>query len=128
MNRTELVMRRRVFASFLKADPVLVAFSRKPTVTKTPAGGTVRGPSLTLDPQPGRIVQSKRRYDPGRVNSEAGSIPDTMYLLLGYHDMDVAVDDEFEWRGNNYKVVGIHPTRTESTLCAIDFNGPPNNG
>lgn len=126
MNRTELVMRRRVFAAFVKADPVQVAFMRKPEVTKTPAGGLVRGEPIVLDPQEGRIVQAKRRYDPGLVNSEAGSIPDTQYLLLGFHTMDVAKDDEFVWRGNNYKVIGIHPTRTESTVCAIDFNGPPN--
>lgn len=126
MNRTELVMRRRVFAAFVKADPVQVEFTRQGAVVYTPAGGTVRGPSRMLDPQQGRIVQAKRRYDPGLVNSEAGSIPDTQYLLLGYHDMDVAKDDEFVWLGNHFKVVGVHPTRTESTLCAIDFNGPKN--
>lgn len=128
MNHVEMVMRRRNFRAFVKADPVSVSFVRQLPAVKTPSGGLVRPTPVTLAPQEARIVQSKRRYDPGLVNSEAGEIPDTEYLLLAYHNTDVQKDDTFKWRGQNYKVIGIHPTRTESTLCAIEFDGPDNGG
>lgn len=126
MNPIEMVMRRRVFRAFVKADPVSVAFVRLGPPVKQPSGGTRPGEPISLAPQEGRIVQSKRRYDPGLVNSEAGEIPDTEYLLLGYHDMDVQVTDRFIWRNQHYKVLGVHPTRVESTLCAIEFDGEAN--
>lgn len=126
MNLTELVMRRRNFQAFVDADPVSVAFVRQPAPTPTAAGGTIRTAPTTLAPQTGRIVPNVRRYDPGLVDAEAGDIPRTRYLLLGAHNMDVAVDDRFSWRDQHYVVRGIHPTREESTLCAIDFEGPSN--
>lgn len=122
-------MRRRVFRAFVEADPVSIAFLRSSGRTKTEAGGWVsNGNDTPLSPQTGRIVQSKRRYDSGLVNSEAGEIPDSQYMLLGFHTMDVAVDDRFVWLGNWYSVKGIHKNRTESTLCAVDYEGPPNGG
>lgn len=126
MNHTELIMRRRVVLAFIKADPVEVSFVRRSTPTRTAAGGLVNVPDEPLVPQQARIIQNKRRYDNGLVNSEAGSIPDTTYLLLGMHTLDVKKDDVFWWMGNEYKVTGIHPTRTETKLCSIDFNGPAN--
>lgn len=127
MNPIEMVMRRRVFRAFVEADPVSVAFLRSAGRTKTEAGGWVStGNEVPLSPQVGRIVQSKRRYDSGLVNSEAGSIPDSQYQLLGFHTMDVEVDDRFTWLGNWYIIRGINDNRTESTLCAIDYDGPPN--
>jgi hypothetical protein len=126
MNQTEMLMRRRVVREFIKSDPVTVTFTRPGAAEATEAGGKVRLPSTTLPDQTARIVQSKRRYDPGLVNSEAGEIPDTTYWLLGNYNLDIMVDDKFTWRGEHYRVVGIHPTRTESVLAAMDFDGPSN--
>lgn len=126
MDRVELIMRRRVLGAFIDADPVQIVFTRAGVISKTAAGGTVRGNPTTLPSQRARIVQAKRRYDNGLINSEAGYIPHTEYLLLGRHTLDVEKDDEFTWRGDTWTVTGIHPTRTESFLCSIDFLGPPN--
>lgn len=128
MNQTEMLMRRRNVGAHIDADPVSIQFSRKGPSTRTAAGGLVPGVTSTLAPQRAAIIQGKRRYDPGLVNAEPGEIPDTQYLLLGRYNLDVQVDDTFFWRGDRYKVVGIHPTRTESVLAAIDYDGPVNHG
>jgi hypothetical protein len=40
--------------------------------------------------------------------------------------MDIQVDDEFVWLGENYKVTGIHEARQESVFAAIDLLGHDN--
>lgn len=127
MNAVELVVRRRLVRAFVQADAVSVQFIRRTARAKSEAGGWVASVSAPLLPQTVRIIPSKRRYDHGLVNSEAGEIPHTEYLLLGLHNLDVAVDDTFTWQGDTYKVVGISLLeREERTLCAITFQGPAN--
>jgi hypothetical protein len=126
MNRVELIARRRVVREFIKADSVMIAIQRKPDPTATPAGGMVRGEPLTLSPQEARIVLNKRRFNNGIVNSEAGDIPHTDYLLIMEYNKDVAVDDEFQAYGSTYRVTGIYGARIESYLCSIDLLGPEN--
>lgn len=126
MNQTELIMRRRNVLAFIQADPVSIAITRDGEPVKTAAGGFVQSPGETLAPQQGRIVQNKRRYNNGLVNSEAGDIPHTDYLLIMTYDKDVAVDDRFTWLDEHYVVTGIHAQRQESILCSIDFFGKAN--
>lgn len=126
MNHTELVMRRRNVQAFIDADPVQITITRAGDKELTAAGGTVRGDPTTIPEQQARIVQAKRRYDNGLINSEAGYIPHTEYLLIANHRANVAKDDKFIWRGDTWTITGVHPTRTESFLCSIDFLGPPN--
>ena len=128
MRHVEMVMRRRVVAAFINADPISVSFVRQTdTLVKTPAGGLVRSTSpQTLAPQRARIVHNTRRYTDPLVNSEAGEIPDSDYLLIGLHTLDVEVDDRFTWLSNSYIIRGIHPFREESKLCLVSFDGPPN--
>lgn len=128
--RTELIMRRRLVREFIRADWSDIVIERPRGVEQTAAGGFVRlpGAPIKLDPQRVRIVPNKRRFDPGLVNSEAGAIPDTGYLLLAEHTFDGKVDDIFSWMGKQYTITGIHPTRTESFLASIDYEGAPNNG
>lgn len=123
-------MRRRNAQAFREADDISLVIIRKNDPVKTAAGGfrPADTPTTTLPAQQARIVHNTRRYKNGLVNSEAGDIPDTDYLLLGSHTLDVEVDDEFKWLGDNYKVTGIHPWRTESKLCSIQFSGPDNRG
>ena len=125
-SRVELVSRRRLVNAFIKADYAMVAFVRPGEITKTDAGGKVRGTPTELEEQQVAIIQSKRRYDSALVNAEAGSIPETEYLILGRHTLDVQENDTFTWMGKVYTVLAIHPTRTESTLCAIEFQGGHN--
>lgn len=126
MNHAELVMRRRNVQAFIDADPVKIVITRPGEAELTGTGGTIRGESTILREQKARIVQAKRRYDNGLINSEAGYIPHTDYLLIANHRMDIAKDDTFSWRGDIWSVTGVHPTRTESFLCSIDFLGEPN--
>lgn len=126
MNRVELIMRRRNVLAFIKADPVFIEFSRNGEPIKSAAGGWIKSPATVLPSQRARIVQNKRRYNNGIVNSEAGDIPHTDYLLLGMHTLNIKEEDEFVWLGEHYKVTGIHEARTESTLASIDLLGEEN--
>lgn len=125
-------MRRRNVAAFIAADPFAIELQRTPEPTKTPAGGYASTSSPeAISSQTVRIVHNTRRYKTGLVNSEAGEIPQTDYLLIGLHTLDVKEGDLFQWddlqgRAGNYKITGIHPFRKESTLCAIEFDGPEN--
>ncbi len=128
MNAIELMMRRRNVLEFIKADPITLVLTRKAAPAKTAAGGYTRDTPEPITAQRARIVQNRRRYNPGIVNAEAGDIPHTDYLLLGMHTLDVEVNDEFKWIDENYRVTGIHKARTESTLCSIEMLGPDNRG
>lgn len=86
----------------------------------------VAGAILDLPPQEGRLVLNKRRFNAGLVNSEAGEIPHTDYLLIMEYNKDVAQDDEFEYNGNYFTVTGIFGNRVESFLCSVEFRGPKN--
>lgn len=122
-------MRRRSVYAFIDADPISLVITRRLPPVKNPlTGGYVPNPDSpsVLDPQTARIVQNVRRYTDGIVNAEAGDIPDTEYRLIGRHDIDLQVDDEFVWLGEYYTVTGIHTARTESTFAAIDLAGKKN--
>lgn len=128
MNHAELVMRRKNVREFINADSISLVIVRKTDPARNPlTGGMLPGTDQDpLPPQTARIVQNKRRYNKGIVNSEAGEIPHTDYLLLGNHDLDVEVNDTFVWLGINYQVTGIFESRTESKLCSIDLLGERN--
>lgn len=128
MDRTELLMRRRSVSAFIKADPVKIRIQRDlPPVKNPDTGGYIQQASVPpLPPQTARIVQNVRRYTDGIVNAEAGDIPNSAYRLVGPHTMNIEVNDEFTWLGENYKVTGIHQARQESVFAAIDLLGPDN--
>lgn len=126
MNPIELIMRRRAVNAFILADPVKIQFQRENEPTISAAGGRVKSTTFTLLPQTARIVHNYRRYNNGVINTEAGFILKSSYLLLGFHTLDVKVDDMFTYGPNHWRITGIHPTRTESKLCSIDFLGERN--
>lgn len=127
MNPIELIVRRRLVDAFIKADSVRVSFIRRVNRQKTEAGGWVSEPDLPpLSPQTVRLIPSKRRFDNGLINAEAGEIPKSEYLLLGSYRLDVRVTDIFLLDGLWYRVTGIIPNTTERTLCSVDLRGPTN--
>jgi hypothetical protein len=127
MNKTELIMRRRNVLAFIQADPIKLVISRSPEPTKnTETGGWVKSAPTDLNPQTARIVLNKRRYTNGLINSEAGDIPHTDYLLIAMYNKNIEVEDTFVWLGDNYHVTGIYGARTESILASIDMLGPVN--
>lgn len=127
MNPVELVMRRRNVAAFINADPVDVVLTRRSAPIRTPAGGLVSAPDpVPLAPQRVRIVQNIRRFNPGLANTEAGTIGDYDFLVIGLHTLDIAENDTFQLDGKWWIVTGIHPTRIESILAMIRFRGEGN--
>jgi hypothetical protein len=128
MNQTEMVMRRRTVSAFIDADKFSLVVTRALPPVKTEAGGYAPNvqPPTVLPPQRARVVLNRRRYTAGIVNSEAGDIPHTDYLLIGMHTLDLQNEDEFDYRTDHYKVIGIYEARIESTLAAIELLGPRN--
>jgi len=126
MDAIELLMRRRNVHEFIRADKIEVVFTRKAASVKTDAGGYTPGAPETLEPQTVRIVLNKRRFNRGIVNSEAGDIPHTDYLLIGDHNLDIQVEDRFVYQGDNYHIVNLFDSRTESVLASIDLLGKDN--
>lgn len=121
-------MRRRVVKAFIQADPVSITVTRPGGVVETAAGGRIRNAPTILLPQQARIVQNKRRYTAGIVNSEAGDIPHTDYLLIAEHTKDFKENDTFEWQNEHYRILGIYALRTESILAGIVMLGNENRG
>lgn len=128
MNAMELAMRRKNVRAFINADkfPLIVERAAEPVKNLATGGFISNGARANLPSQVARIVQNVRRYTAGIVNSEAGDIPHTNYLLIGMHTLDLQVTDQFHWLGETYHVVGIFKARTESTLAAIDLLGEVN--
>lgn len=127
MNPIELKMRHKNVKAFIDADNIELVLVRPAEPEKTLAGGWVTDSSPEpLPSQVARIVHNTRRYKNGLVNAEAGDIPNTDYLLICTNDVDIQVNDTFVWRGDNYRITGIHPWRIESKLCSMLFLGPDN--
>lgn len=126
MNKTELIMRRKNVRAFIKADAVTLELTRPNPPIKTEAGGYIASGATALPSQEMRIILNKRRFTPGIVNSEAGDIPHTDYLIVAEHSRDIKAEDTFDWLGEHYKVVGVYGARTESILAAIDLLGTKN--
>jgi len=126
MNASELRMRRRNVKAFIKADPVEIVISRPQPPTKTPAGGMLPSAPRDMPSQEARIVLNKRRYFNGIIDTEAGDIPHTDYLLVAEHTKDFQVDDQFVWLDEHYRITGRYIARQESILCSIDLLGEPN--
>lgn len=130
MNRTELLMRRKQVAAFVKADPIELNVIRKmPSVRNPATGGMLPGEEVELLPQQARIVQNVRRFTSGVEHAEAGDIPASEYRLVATYATDLEPNDKFMWRGDWYRVVphGIHTARKhEYTYAAIELLGPEN--
>lgn len=123
MNRSELIMRRRNVKAFIDADPTDAIFSRVTRVATAAGSWTESDPIPLPDSQRVRIMDAKRRYTTPFVNTEAGDIPLSPYILIGRHDMDIQPHDTLVWRGTTYKVASVHPDREERTVAGIDNLG-----
>ena len=126
LSRVELVVRRRLVRAFIEANSVSIQFTRRQERVRTEAGGWTTTLSDPRQSQVATIIPSKRRFDNGLVNAEAGQLPRSEYLLMGLYNLDVEVDDTFTWDGAQYKITGILPNREERTLCSMNYEGPPN--
>ena len=127
MDWAELIMRRKNVAEFVRADPVKISVIRQGDPIRTGGGGKLPGKTETLLPQTVRIVQNVRRYTAGIVNSEAGDIPNGVYVLIAKHSTNLKRDDRFIAGGEEYIVLGVSQLRKkEYTLASLDFYGLPN--
>jgi len=123
MNRSELVMRRRNVRAFIDADPSDVLLHRITRVATDAGSWTETDPLPLSSLQRVRIMDAKRRYTDPHVNTEAGAIPLSPYIMIGSSTMDIQVDDSFTWLGDHFKVTSIHPDREERTVASIDYFG-----
>lgn len=127
MDWAELIMRRKNVAEFIRTDPVKIEVSRTGEPIRTTGGGKKPGKTETLPLQTVRIVQNVRRYTAGIVNSEAGDVPNGLYVIIGKHSANLQKDDVFEVEGERYIVLGVSKLRrNEYTLGTLDFYGPKN--
>lgn len=120
--RTELTLRRRIVAEFIRVDSAKVSFRRVEKV-KTDAGAYVENELPPLLPQVVRFIPQKRRFASTFVNTEAGEIEKWPYIFIGAHNLDVVEEDRFSFDGKEYQVMAIEPDREERTLIACDYFG-----
>lgn len=127
MDWAELIMRRKNVAEFIRTDPVNIDITRTGKPERTAGGGKKPGETKVLPTQRVRIVQNVRRYTAGIVNSEAGDVPNGLYVLIGRHTADIQRDDVFIAGGEKYIVLGVSQLRRkEYVLATLDFYGLPN--
>lgn len=119
-------MRKRQTKAFVDSNPIEIVIIRQGERTKTPAGGWVKSAPTTLDPQTVTLVLAKRRFNAGMVNSEAGEIQSSDWLLIAPVGADIQQDDEFVAYGDNYTVKSINHLRADEFYASVENNGPVN--
>lgn len=118
---------RQNMKEFIKADPISIVLTR-PTLTHTAAGGYIKGAPATITRQQFRLVPFKRRLSNQQITTEMGNVALLDYVLVGYWNADIRRDDEFEYNGDNYRVVSIEPkaddrTKTDRVVVQIEIHG-----
>lgn len=122
---------RQNLAEFIKADPIIVSFSRMEKI-RTPAGGWTAGPATVVPEQQVRMVTFKRRLSHFMMETQDGKIPTLQYTLVCKWNADIRRDDTFTWDGNEVKVISIEPktddrSRTDRVVAELEINfGDPN--
>lgn len=118
---------RQNLKEFIKADPISLVLMR-PTLTKTAAGGYIKGASTPITRQTFRLVPFKRRLSESQVTSQMGNTQLLNYVLVGYWNANIRRDDEFEYNGDNYRVVSIEPkaddrSKTDRVVVELEIHG-----
>lgn len=118
---------RQNLKEFIKADPISIVLTR-PTLTKTAAGGYIAGAPTFITRQQFRLVPFKRRLSGMQTATEIGNAALLDYVLVGYWNANIRRDDEFEYNGDNYRVVSIEPksddrTKTDRVVVQIEIHG-----
>jgi hypothetical protein len=108
------------------ANPIDIVITRPGPRTKTPAGGWVKSAPTTLDPQTVTLVLAKRRFNAGVINSEAGEVQSSDWLLIAPLGADIQADDEFVAYGDNYTVKSINHVRLDEFFASVENNGRVN--
>lgn len=102
---------RKVMAAFIEADGRSISLKR-PTFTKTPTGGYVKGNYVDVPPQVFRLVMYRRRLTDLTTPKADGEVPTLPYVLVGAFDSDVERMDEFVLDGVYYRIQGLEPHTT----------------
>lgn len=119
-------MRRRQTKAFVDANPIEIVITRHGARTKTPAGGWVKSAPTTLAPQTVTLVLAKRRFNSGVINSEAGDVQDSDWLLIAPNGADIQADDEFVAYGDHYTVRSVNHLRNDEFFASVENNGAVN--
>lgn len=124
MSKKGLLILRRNLDAFIKADPVMITFSR-PVQVSTPAGGWKPGVPVTIPAQQLRFVPFKRRMSNDVQNTQDGPLQQGNYILVGRYNTDVKKGDEFSYNSLDYKVIQIEPksddrSQTDRVTIALE--------
>lgn len=104
---------------FIQENPETVRFSRTPTpLTGDGEGGVVRGDATTLDPQTVKFVQPTDKTVRTSVDGEE---VETVYMIVGYPDLDVERGDWF-WRNGEKCEISHIALRTDYIVYAEVFS------
>lgn len=121
---------RKVMAEFIRADGRTISLMR-PTFTKTPTGGYIKGTFTPVAPQQFRLVMYRRRLTDLTTPKADGEVPTLPYVLVGAFSSDIERMDEFTLDGVYYRVQGlephtndrVHTDRVVAQLIALDQGG-----
>jgi hypothetical protein len=113
MELAELQALRRTMHAFIRADSLMISFTRIPK-QDSGNGGWVDGTPEATDPQEFRLVPFKRRLTEQEKNTQDGDIPYLPYVLVGHWDADVQRDDTFTFQDRDCIVVGVEPKSSDT--------------
>lgn len=129
MDATMTQALRKVMGEFIRADGRPIVLMR-PTFSRTPTGGYVKGSFEALPAQVFRLVPYKRRLTDLTTAKADGEVPTLPYVLVGAFDSNVERMDEFSLDGVYYRIKGLEPHTTTAfsdrkvaQLIALDEDG-----
>jgi hypothetical protein len=129
-NRVETLAGRRQTAQLIKDDPTTIVLRRRVKL-EVPGGGwrwETQG-GTPLQPQVVKLIPFKRRMTQFLISTELGPVADLPYVLLGFHDMDIARGDLFSLEGGEFEVKTLDLSEPEIKVsAAIDYYGGGVNG
>lgn len=120
--QVELIVQRRLTRAFIKADEEKLSFTR-PVSEADGKGGQV-STATVLPVQRVRVIPLNTRSTANTISLPTGETYSARsFLLMGRHDMDIAMDDEFMWQERAWRVGYIYPERKWSTIAHLDLLG-----
>lgn len=121
-NPVELRAKRRNMAAYLEADHTPIVLSR-PKLTKTPAGGMVKGPYTALPSQKFRFYPLVRRLGDLTRDTPDGNINRRQWVLVGLHTADVQAGDRFILNGGQYEVDSVGDEAQDRKEANVTYHG-----
>jgi hypothetical protein len=114
----EVYIRTLNTKTFMDAEPLDVAFSRRPLVSDG-SGGKVRGTAVVLAVQRIRLVAANTQL-PIRQSADGREVQ-PVFSLVAMPDLDVVNGDTFSYGGVRYEVLFVYPARVDATRADVGY-------